>query len=443
MKILGWRMRFAFLAAWVALFTMPTSAHEFKLDALINSFVKIDGNHAHVVVRAPLYLFKAVTFPVRKGEIDVPNAGAALERATAAVAQDIVLFEDGRALTPVQSRSRLALPSDKSFESYDEAVGHVATAVAADTQIYIDQGYVDTHLTYRVASPHAVFSLRSNAARELGDYLKVSVRFEPYEGNSRALIITSQSGTVDLNPTWYGAALGFVELGMMHILTGFDHLLFLLCLVIPLRGLRQIFAIITTFTIAHSFTLIGAAFGLSPTGLWFPPFVETMIAASIVYMALENIMGSDIERRILVTGLFGLVHGFGFSYGLQESLQYAGSHLVVSLFAFNVGIELGQVLALALMMPLLLVVRRYVLRGRVGMIILSALVAQTAWTWMLERGELLWKQSWPRPGVTDLATAAFWIAGLMVVGAGVSYAVRRLPLDAPPGRPPAPQGSAD
>ena len=123
---------------------------------------------------------------------------------------------------------------------------------------------------------------------------------------------------------------------------------------------------------AHSFTLIGAVFGLAPTGMWFPPFVETMIAASIVYMALENIMGVDIERRVLVTGLFGLVHGFGFSYGLQESLQFAGSHLLVSLVAFNLGIELGQVLALAVMMPLLFLVRRYVLRGRVGMIILGA-----------------------------------------------------------------------
>ena len=70
-------------------------------------------------------------------------------------------------------------------------------------------------------------------------------------------------------------------------------------------------------------------------------------------MALENIMGVELERRILITGLFGLIHGFGFSYGLQENFQFAGTHLLVSLFAFNIGIELGQILVLAFMLPAL------------------------------------------------------------------------------------------
>src|SRR5207244_7989016 len=121
----------------------------------------------------------------------------------------------------------------------------------------------------------------------------------------------------------------------------FDHLLFLLALIIPLRGWRQVLAVVTTFTVAHSFTLIGSAFHLAPAGAWFPPFVEMTIAASIVYMALENIMGIEFARRMLIAGLFGLVHGFGFSYGLQENLQFAGTHLLVSLFAFSVGLAIG------------------------------------------------------------------------------------------------------
>ena len=75
-------------------------------------------------------------------------------------------------------------------------------------------------------------------------------------------------------------------------------------------------------------------------------------------MALENIVGVDLERRMLITGLFGLVHGFGFSYGLSENFQFAGTHLLVSLFAFNIGIELGQLLALAVLLPVLALVRR-------------------------------------------------------------------------------------
>src|SRR2546427_558336 len=90
----------------------------------------------------------------------------------------------------------------------------------------------------------------------------------------------------------------------------------------------------------------GPTYALAPAGAWFPPFVETAIAASIVYMALENIVGVDLRRRWLTTSLFGLVHGFGFSYALRENLQFAGRHRVVSLLAFNIGIELGQMAVL-------------------------------------------------------------------------------------------------
>ena len=420
------------LSLAVALFALNAHGHEFKMDALINAFVRIDGNEAHVVVRAPLFLLGSARFPVKNIEIDVASATAALDRSAGAIAQSIVLYENGRAVVPTSAHARLSLPSDRSFETYEGATAHVAQPPAADTQIYIDQGYVDAHLVYPIAAPESVFSVRTMAARELGDYVKLAVRYMPARGDERALLISSRSGMVDLNPTWWGAAAGFVGLGIAHILTGIDHLLFLLCLLIPLRSWRPMVAIVTTFTIAHSFTLIGAAFGLAPSGSWFPPFVESAIAASIVYMALENIMGADLRRRLVITGLFGLVHGFGFSYGLQESLQFAGTHLLVSLFAFNVGIELGQLLALTVMLPLLVVVRRYVLRGRVGMIILSALAAQVGWNWMLERGEVLWNTPWPRLTLAGAATTAFWIAGILLAAGMITLAMRKLRLaDAP------------
>src|SRR5215831_16497318 len=396
----------------VALSGAVARAHEFKLDAVINAFVTVEPGEAHLVIRAPLYLFKSAKFPVKNVEIDVPQSGPAVERAVTALQKDIVLFEDGRPLASSKAIGRLSLPSDRSFQSYDEALRHVSEAVAPDTQIYIDQGYVDAHIIYPLQSPNPELSIRSTAAPELGDVLKLTVRYKPLDGDSRTVLMTSRNGMVALNPSWWRAASGFVALGMEHILTGFDHLLFLLALIIPLRGWRQILAIVTTFTVAHSFTLIGSAFHLAPGGAWFPPFVEMSIAASIVYMALENIMGIDFARRMLITGMFGLIHGFGFSYGLQENLQFAGTHLLVSLFAFNIGIEIGQLLVLAFMLPALLVVRRYVFPGRVGMIILSALVALTGWEWMLERGKALATVQWPSPSVAGLAILALWIAGL-------------------------------
>ena len=418
-------------------------AHEFKLDAVINAFVKIESGEAQLVIRAPLYLFKSARFPVNNIEIDSDKSGPALGRALAAFQQDIALFENGRRLVASQATGRLSLPSDRSFESYEQASRHVAEPLERGTSIYIDQGYVDARITYAIASPTSEFAIRTTAGRELGDYLKLALRYMPPGEDGRAMVITSSSGTVALNPTWVRAASGFIGLGMAHILTGYDHLLFLLCLLIPLRGWRQILSVITVFTVAHSFTLLGSALNLAPSGTWFPPFVETAIAASIVYMALENIMGVDLKRRILITGLFGLVHGFGFSYGLQQNFQFAGTHLLVSLFAFNLGIELGQITVLAVMLPALAVVRRYVLPGRVGMIILSAIIADTGWHWMIDRADALWKTPWPRPTAAGVANLVFWAVGILLAAGGIGVIAKRLRITPGGALPPPRRGLAD
>ena len=255
----------ACVVAWMAIAT-TVNAHEFKLDAVINAFVKIEPGDAQLVVRAPLYLFKSARFPIRNAEIDTDNAGPALERAIAAFEQSLTLTENGKPLTASGGMARLSLPSDRSFTSYEAAQAHVAQSSESDTRIYVDQGYVDARITYPIGSPHSEFAIRTTAAPELGDYLKLAVRYMPLGGDDRTMVVTSSSGTVALNPTWWRAAATFTGLGITHILTGYDHLLFLLCLVIPLRGWRKILSVVTVFTIAHSFTLLGTAFELAPSG---------------------------------------------------------------------------------------------------------------------------------------------------------------------------------
>ncbi len=439
------RLRLAELCVFVTAVACAqiARAHEFKMDAVINAFVKIEPGEAQLVVRAPLFLFKSVKFPVSNVQIDVDKSIPALERAIAAYEQSLTLFENGRPLTASHAIARLSLPSDRSFQTYEEASSHVAQPLERGTSIYIDQGYVDARITYPIGSPDSEFAIRTTAGRELGDYLKLAVRYLPLDADSRAMVITSLSGTVALNPMWWRAAGTFTGLGIEHILTGYDHLLFLLCLVIPLRGWRKILSVITVFTVAHSFTLLGTAFNLAPSGAWFPPFVETAIAASIVYMALEDIMGVKLERRILITGLFGLVHGFGFSYGLQENFQFAGTHLLVSLFAFNVGIEFGQILVLAVMLPALAFVRRYVLPGKVGMIILSAIAADTGWHWMIDRAGVLWETRWPQPTIAGLAILAVWVIGILLAAGAITTIAKRLRLPVDPSLPSPERGFAD
>ena len=421
-------------------------AHEFTMDAVMNAFVRVEGNEVHLVVRAPLFLFKQVRFPVKGAEVDVANAGPAMERALTALQDNVALFADGKRLATTSSGGRLSLPSDRSFETYDRAVEHVATAYDPDIGIYVDQGYVDARFSYALPYADARLSVSTSVAPDVRDYLKLVVRYMPSTGGTRTMVISSTSGTVELDPTWLTAVRSFVGFGISHIVTGFDHLLFLLCLLIPLRGVRQIVTIVTGFTLAHSVTLIGSAFGLAPEGAWFPPFVEIVIAVSIVYMALENIVGVDLRRRLVLTMLFGLVHGFGFSYGLHEDMQFAGSHLLVSLFAFNLGVEIGQLAMVALMLPLLALVSRYLLPGRVGAIIVSAFVAHIGWHWTTERWEALAAAKWPILDVAGVTVALLWL-GALVIAVGlvvnVSSRLHLQPLPRAPARRSEDLGSGD
>jgi len=310
--------------------------------------------------------------------------------------------------------ARVSLPSDRSFTSFESAVAHTASApLDTTTTLVWNQAMLDVVLDYRIASDSSRFSIDPGLAR-LALHTTTVLRFLPIGGGERDFEYLGDPGLVHLDPRWSQAALSFVRLGFEHILTGFDHLLFLLCLVIPFRRIRPLVAIVTAFTVAHSITLIASAAGFAPDALWFPPLIEVLIAASIVYMALENIVGAKLERRWLVAFGFGLVHGFGFSFALRESLQFAGSHLATSLVSFNIGVELGQLTVLALAVPALGFLFSRVVQERMGTIILSAFVAHTAWHWMLDRGALLARYPIQAPDLTP-AFAASALRGLMFV----------------------------
>jgi len=276
-----------------------------------------------------------------------------------------------------------------------------------DTAIFWNQTLLDVLFDYPIQSEQSRFSIHPGLGR-LGLRVVTVLRFLPPNGAVRAFEFTGDPGIVRLDPRWHQAALRFVDLGFFHILSGTDHLLFLLCLVIPFRRLGALIPVVTAFTIAHSITLIASAYNFVPHLLWFSPLIETLIAASIVYMALENIVGgSTLQRRWMMAFGFGLVHGFGFSFALREALQFAGSHLLASLLAFNIGVEIGQLLVLVLLVPALQLLFSRAVPERTGTIILSALVAHTGWNWMLDRGSILrqYRFEWPVLGSALLAGA--------------------------------------
>jgi hypothetical protein len=133
-------------------------------------------------------------------------------------------------------------------------------------------------------------------------------------------------------------------------------------------------------------------------------------------MAIENVIGTNVQRRWMITFAFGLVHGFAFSFALREQLQFAGDHLLTSLLSFNLGVELGQLLVLAALVPLLGLLFRHVVPERIGVIILSVLIGHTGWHWMSERAERLAQFPWPQWNAAMLAGAMRWLMALIVLG---------------------------
>jgi hydrogenase/urease accessory protein HupE len=180
----------------------------------------------------------------------------------------------------------------------------------------------------------------------------------------------------------------YLVTGIEHIFLGYDHIAFLIAIVLWARRLVPVIKVVTAFTIAHSITLSLAALGIVviPSAI-----VEPAIAASIVFVALENFFSRDIDRRWRITFAFGLIHGFGFAGALKE-IGLPPNAVATALAAFNIGVEIGQIAIVSIVIPLLMAVDR-LLAGAGGkparavalVYALSALITVLGSYWFLTR----------------------------------------------------------
>jgi hypothetical protein len=405
-------------------------AHDLPGKLTILMYVKPQNERLDVLLRVPMEALTEVQFPLRgPGYLDLEQADRALlDAAHIYMTENMRFFANGEELRGAQvEKMRVAHAGDKSFVEYADALAHLNGPKQTNAEeIYWKQAFFDVLITYPNAPSNAKISLDPNLER-LGLETHTVLRFLPPNSPERAFNYIGDPGLIQLEPSWWYAFSRFVALGFEHILEGIDHLLFLFCLVIPARSVRSLVPVITAFTIAHSITLISSAFGFTPSALWFPSLIETLIALSVFYMACENMLGPKLHRRWLIVFCFGLVHGFGFSFILADRMQFAGGHLVSALLAFNVGVELGQLLVLLITVPLLRWLFRVLPGEKIGTIVLSAIAAHSAWHWFTERGsELLqYRWEWPAFDAAFFAAAMRW-AMLIMGSLGVLWALNEL-----------------
>ena len=247
-----------------------------------------------------------------------------------------------------------------------------------------DRAYVRAHMEYECAgSPSGAYEVRYGVFTDADAVVDDHTAVTEYRLGDASGTFVFDAGHRELDAGDAGllsSAGQFVELGVEHILEGIDHVLFLLVLLLGARSFRSVIELATTFTVAHSITLAMAALGWVHVP---PEIVEPLIALSIAYVAVENVLGGESRHRLAVVFGFGLLHGLGFASTLSFTDEMSGQ-LLASLVSFNIGIELGQALIVAAVFPVLLLLRR--LRFSPAAHATAAVVAATfGLMWFFER----------------------------------------------------------
>lgn len=272
------------------------------------------------------------------------------------------------------ARDQLALVRGDSYSFAELRTARIAENEDVELEVWFalpdGEGdiHLDARLLQRMARGHRCYA----AVLGAGDSILEDALLRP--GAVRMLL-----PDVAVAPSGFAQSWAFFVLGIEHILLGFDHLAFLLALLVAGISLRRAAATITAFTVAHSLTLLAGAVGwvCLPSIL-----VEATIAASIVVVAAANLWqrGRGAHRWPLAFG-FGLVHGFGFA-GVLADLQIGGPDMIWPLLTFNLGVEIGQLLFALLTVPLLvLATRRRGGRFVPGLVSVAVGIAGSCWLW--------------------------------------------------------------
>lgn len=250
-----------------------------------------------------------------------------------AVVRQLFIAADGKVAEPQSVRSKLDKNNNVEVRLDFPAIGFSNLEIQSKTIASLPLGHRQ-YLQVQTSSGNTIFEQLLSAAAD-----RATVKMPGSDSSIAAFEAVRSFAT-------------FVSLGVKHILTGYDHLLFLFALLLVARGFISSLGIITSFTIAHSLTLAVATLHVVqiPSRI-----VEPLIAASIVFVGIENLLRGDIPKaRRLVPFGFGLIHGFGFASALREAGIGSGTGgIILPLFSFNLGVELGQIMVAAVALPMI------------------------------------------------------------------------------------------
>ena len=417
-------MRALLAAALVLGVQAALRAHDVPDEIDIQAYVKPQGANLQVLLRVPLLAVTDTNLPKDStGYLAMRYLDPALGETANQIATGILFLESNDRLSQFEmAGARISLPSDRSFDTYGGALTHVRGPKLPDsTQLYYNQGYLDLELVYPIRAEADEFAIQVLLSRGLANRTVTFVNYLRPDGHTSAFKLLDQTDVVRLDPTWQQAVGVFVTTGFFRFLDGLAHLLFIIVLALPYRRVRDVIVPMASFAVAHTLTLTLAACGVMPSGSWFPLLIGAVIACSIFYVAIEDAVGAGLRKRWMVAFGFGLAHGFGFAFAFRESLQFAGGHPIAALVSFNVGLELGLMIILAIALPAFRLLFTQVVNERTGTIVVSVLAGHAAWHWMTDRLATLQLVDLPSFDLVLAAAIARWLLVLVVAGGGLWF----------------------
>lgn len=412
------RLLLGVLLALAAVLAGPPADAHFDLDANHRTFLIVPGDDGLTLyLRVPAALAFARELATRKDPaspvsgpfivngrqddgtrvpyLDTAAVRADPDRLARFVADGFRFTAEGTALSPRTGAVRVQFQTLAPMFRTPEEARAVLAAEPGDYGglLYLGDAMIDLELTVPGYSGVGGLTVASRLpAGAIPAEVPIDNHLIDFRGGG--VRVTNAAGPltdpVTVDASALRAASTFVSQGIVHILEGLDHVLFVLCLTIGAATIGRLLWQVTGFTIGHSVTLIAGFLGLAPADPWFIPAVELAIAASIVYAGIVAVFGRGGRWTAAVIAGLGLLHGFGFSFVLGDILGPGAPHLVLSLLAFNVGVEIGQLAIVSAAFGALALIAFWNSRlaGSVRWGIAGTAVAMACF-WIVERGALV------------------------------------------------------
>jgi hydrogenase/urease accessory protein HupE len=272
---------------------------------------------------------------------------------------------------------------NEKLKLYADSEAINGTVVKTDIEMIEDRPFAVINLVYNLEHKPEKLVVEYNMFLDDSDPSHANFASIKMDGEQQEKILSFESREIEIGEvSFFQTTKQFIVLGLEHIFTGYDHILFVISLLIGAKTIRHIFMLVTAFTIAHSITLALATFEI----ILLPSrFVESAIALSIVYIALINIFNKDSKHQPWLAFGFGLIHGFGFA-GILSEMKLDPTQMATSLFSFNIGIEIGQLLIVSIAFPIILWIKKITIKP-IKWVIPSTSVAILAFglVWFIQR----------------------------------------------------------